>query len=337
MSASALMGCGVLSAVLLARLLLARRLPGRILVLLWAGGLLAVLAPGALCSPLSVYGLLLGAAEPASAAAALPAPFQTELWFLLRRAVTGLGLLGLLISCLLGQLRLRRARPVEAPAVRDWLAAHPLLRPLRICAGRVAAPVCGGILLPRIVLPEDTDLSDREELDCVLTHEYVHVCRFDPLLKLLFAAALCLRWYDPLVWAAVLTAGRDMEYACDEAVLDAGILPKRYAAALLRAALRRSERIPAAARFNAGQIERRVDRITSHRPRSPLSWLAACLLALGLLAGFGTVPKAAEPAAPEPASAVFMESARQAACRPDVWAWNPTFPAKTDPAPGSDR
>lgn len=324
-----LTGCCTVLAVGLLRALLFRRLPKRVFVLLWAGALGILLFPGVICSPLSVYKLLpqLGA-EATAEAAVLPA--SAGLWPLLRRAVSAAGLLGLGAVYLLGLLRLGRSRLAEAPAVEDWLAAHPLLRPLQVRIGGVAAPLCGGLLRPRILLPADTDLTDRGRMDCVLTHEYVHICRFDPLLKLVAAVAVCLRWYDPFVWAAALAMGRDMEYACDEAVLDSGIPAKQYAAVLLRAALRRAAPLPATARLNAGQTERRVERVTAHQPRSCLCWLAAGVLALGLLVCFGTAPKAAE--APDPAAAepCLVASPHQPVCKPDVWAWDPAFPAARD-------
>lgn len=294
MSAATLTGCGTVLAVLLLRRLLDRRLPRRVLVLLWVGALVVLLLPGRLHTAFSVYTLL-----PRRAAAGAVSPTGlSSVWPLLRRWGTGLGLAAVLISYVLGLIRIYGAKPCQNPAVLDWLAAHPLLRPLRVCTGRVHGPLCGGLLFPRIVLPQDMDWKDRAALDCVLSHEYVHICRFDPLLKLGMAVVLCLRWYDPLVWIAVLTAGRDMEYACDEAVLDMGIEPKRYAAVLLRAALRRASPLTAAVRLNAGQMERRISRVTAHRPRSVLCWLGAGLLAALLLLGFGTAPRAASPALP---------------------------------------
>ena len=286
-----LLGWGTVLAVLLLRTCFSRRFPRRVLVLLWGAALGILLAPGALSSPFSIYGIL-SAAEPASPGFAASPGTGAALWPLLRRGISGLALGVLGVSYALSLLRLHRAGPAQASAVRDWQAAHPLLRPLRICVGRVSSPVCGGVLLPRILLPEDTDFSDREALDCILTHEYLHVCRFDPLFKLLCAVGLCLRWYDPPVWLLVLLAGRDLEYACDEAVLDTGICPKRYAAVLLRAALRRAEQMPATARLNAGRLERRVDRVTAHRSPSGLRWAGAVLLGLAALLVFGTAPGA---------------------------------------------
>lgn len=330
-------GCCTVPAILLLRILPGRCFPRRIFVLLWAGALLILLAPTPLASPLSLYGLFSGSLPTAVPAEATVLFSDTAfgLWPLLCQAVTALGLLTLSSSWLLSLLRLRRARPCGEPAVRDWLAAHPLLRPLRICVGQVPSPVCSGLLLPRIILPADFERSDRSALDCVLSHEYVHICRFDPLLKLFFAVAVCLRWYDPFVWIAALTAGRDMEYACDEAVLDAGIPARRYAAVLLRAALRRSEGLPVTARFTAGRIERRVTRISSHRAGSPLTWLAAGALALSLLLCLGTVPKSAQ-AVQRSARVEFMVSDPVAVRGPDAWTWDPAFPSRGGTANASD-
>ena len=330
MDGFSLTGACTVLAILLLRALLFRRMPKRVFVLLWAGALGILLFPGLISSPLSVYRLLPrmeAAAAAAGSAASAAVPTAGKLWPVLRQAVTAAGLLGLGVFYLLGLLRLHQSSPARTPAVSDWLAAHPLLRPLQVRTGPVAAPLCGGILLPRIVLPEDMDLTDRAGLDCVLTHEYVHVCRFDPLLKLLSAAALCLRWFDPFVWIAFLMLGRDTEYACDEAVLDCGIPPKQYAAVLLRAALRRAELLPAAARLNAGRIERRVARVTGHRPHGPFGWACALLVSLSLLLCFGTAPKSVEKPAPDAGQSSFMGSPLRPACKPDKWAWNPAFPA----------
>ena len=50
--------------------------------------------------------------------------------------------------------------------------------------------------------------------------------------------ALCLHWYNPLVWLAFELSGRDMEMSCDEAVLQRlgdGVRAD-YSACLLRMA-----------------------------------------------------------------------------------------------------
>ena len=60
--------------------------------------------------------------------------------------------------------------------------------------------------------------------------------RGDPLWKLLGAAALCLHWFNPLVWLSFGLACQDMERSCDEAVLrqSPSDIRAAYAETLLR-------------------------------------------------------------------------------------------------------
>ena len=81
---------------------------------------------------------------------------------------------------------------------------------------RISSPLTYGILHPVILLPRQNLSLPQETLDCILTHEYVHIRRFDCLLKLLLTAALCLHWLNPLVWVMYLLANRDIELCCDE-------------------------------------------------------------------------------------------------------------------------
>ena len=73
-----------------------------------------------------------------------------------------------------------------------------------------------GVIRPRIYLPSDMPEDGREY---VLAHERCHIHRGDPLIRLLSFGALCLHWFNPLVWLAFYLAGQDMEMSCDEAVV----------------------------------------------------------------------------------------------------------------------
>lgn len=81
---------------------------------------------------------------------------------------------------------------------------------------RIDTAFVAGMLRPRIYLPEG--LSERER-ECVLAHERGHIRRGDHLMKPLAYVALCLHWFNPLVWLAWVLAMRDMESSCDEAAL----------------------------------------------------------------------------------------------------------------------
>lgn len=119
----------------------------------------------------------------------------------------GLGFLALAMRGLIsyGKLRrmLRTAVPVEG-AENVYLADG------------VESPFTLGLLHPKIYLP--AGLTEAETA-CILRHEKCHIRSLDTLWKLLGYLALCMHWFNPLVWLACALAGRDMELRCDEAVL----------------------------------------------------------------------------------------------------------------------
>ncbi|MDO5545363.1 MAG: M56 family metallopeptidase [Eubacteriales bacterium] len=83
-------------------------------------------------------------------------------------------------------------------------------------ADSIASPFVMGVFHPKIYLPSGTP---EEERRFILAHERHHIRRGDHLWKLLGYAALCLHWFNPLVWLAFNLAGKDMEMSCDEAVI----------------------------------------------------------------------------------------------------------------------
>ena len=105
-------------------------------------------------------------------------------WPIVHGSVAALLLILLAVLYARGLRRFRASAPCEDGFARQWLARHPLRRPLRLrlCAA-IDAPLTYGLLRPVILLPADFDLSDREALDCVLRHELAHVRRFDTLFK----------------------------------------------------------------------------------------------------------------------------------------------------------
>lgn len=80
----------------------------------------------------------------------------------------------------------------------------------------IDTPFAAGILRPRIYLPSDLP---RDQAAYIIAHERCHIRRLDLLTRGLSFAALCLHWFNPLVWLAFVLSGRDMEMSCDEAVI----------------------------------------------------------------------------------------------------------------------
>ncbi len=144
-------------------------------------------------------------------------------------------------------------------------------------------PFVCGLFRPRIYLPEDLVWEERE---FVLLHERIHIRRGDPVTRTLGYAALCLHWFNPLVWLAWRLSARDMERSCDEAVI--GRLgqekKKAYSRSLLAFASgrRRAAGIPLA--FGEGDTGSRIRNILLYRKPA---FAAACFAAVlcALLAG----------------------------------------------------
>ena len=98
------------------------------------------------------------------------------------------------------------------------------------------APAVLGVLRQRLVLPEcfETDYSD-EEQQLVIAHERMHQQRRDPWALAVCAALRTLFWFNPIVHMAATRFRRDIELACDAAVLRTHPgSRRRYADALLK-------------------------------------------------------------------------------------------------------
>ena len=80
----------------------------------------------------------------------------------------------------------------------------------------VDAPVVVGFVNPRIYLPFTVKQLD---VDYIIAHEQAHIRRQDHWWKLLGFVLLTLHWFNPLVWVAYALLCRDIEMACDEAVI----------------------------------------------------------------------------------------------------------------------
>ena len=95
-----------------------------------------------------------------------------------------------------------------------------------------------------------------------------------------FFCALCIHWFNPLVWLAFILAGKDMEMSCDEAVireLDPDVRAD-YSASLLRIAAGRRHISAAPLAFGEGSAKGRIRNLL--RWKRPQRWVMACAGAL---------------------------------------------------------
>ena len=82
----------------------------------------------------------------------------------------------------------------------------------------LASPCLVGVFRPSVYLTTESTRSE-QTLRHVLAHEETHKRHGDCVWSALRLIALCLHWYNPLVWYAVIVSKRDGELACDEATL----------------------------------------------------------------------------------------------------------------------
>ena len=92
-------------------------------------------------------------------------------------------------------------------------------------------------------------------------------------MKLLAFAALCIHWFNPLVWLAFVLAGRDMEMSCDEAVVKrlGGGIRADYSMSLLRLATGRHMISGAPLAFGEGDTKSRVKNVLNWK--KPRPWM----------------------------------------------------------------
>lgn len=114
----------------------------------------------------------------------------------------------------------RFSLPVENDILEAWKEKHPLKRSLSIRQTEtIAAPLSYGVIRPVILMPKNTEWKNIYQLRYVLEHEYVHIRRLDMLTKLIMIAAVCIHWFNPLVWVMYILFNRDLELSCDETVV----------------------------------------------------------------------------------------------------------------------
>ena len=315
------------------RALAIERLPKKTFLALWAAALARLLAPVSLPSALSIYSLLArrapaaaewtavpalpalpaetGAAAAAAAQQTASAPAaQPPVWTIVW--AVGAAVCAVVFAAAYGRCsrEFRASFPVENDVTRRWLQSHPLRRTIAIRqSGRISSPLTFGVLRPVILMPKKTDWTDETALRYVLEHEFVHIQRFDVLSKLLLIAAVCVHWFNPLVWVMYVLANRDLELSCDETVLRrfGGDVRAAYARVLIRMEAARGGFAPLCNHFGKNAIEERITAIMKTKRITIVSLGLAALLVAGTVTVFATSAQGGTSGTPVKASSAFAE------------------------------
>ena len=319
-------GSAMILLVLALRLFLKKHLPHRVFPALWCLCALRLLLPITIPSHLSVWNLLHTSVaaqadgvisdvltpfpslatnsitEPAADAAGIRP--MLLVWLVCAILFAAYFVIG--YACMVRRFRGTRLAP--QPSIDTLLDRFRFSRDPHICVSNSRrAPLTFGVFRPTVLLPEDLPVGDAQ-FQLVLAHELAHIRRKDCLRKLLLTVCLCLYWWNPLVWMMVWLANRDMELACDEAVLRAlgSDCRKAYALTLLDMAQRKPKSAPLCSGFARSSAEERIRAILNFK-RIP-AWVGICVAVLFVLTASVFTTQAVSPSAiPEMEPAVQEE------------------------------
>lgn len=149
-----------------------------------------------------------------------------------------------------------------------------------------------GLVCPKVYLPSDIPLK---QMGYIIAHEQYHIRRLDHVTKHLSFAALCIHWFNPLVWVAFILSGKDLEMSCDEAVikkLGEGIRAD-YSASLLSLATGRRIIAGTPLAFGEGDTKSRIKNMAKWK--QPKKWVSivSFILCLTILTACAANPEQA--------------------------------------------
>ncbi|MBR3349500.1 MAG: hypothetical protein IKG55_05430 [Solobacterium sp.] len=141
------------------------------------------------------------------------------------------------------------------------------------------APFVFGVLRPVICLPQ---CYEEEKKKMILLHERTHIERKDHILKPAAFIVLSVYWFNPLVWLVYRLLCKDIEMACDEAVIQKMKRKERstYAKTLLECASS-GHTAAAPVAFGETDVKSRIKNILKYR--KPSFVFVACLLVFALV------------------------------------------------------
>ena len=316
------MAAGILIlGIVLFRSLFVNRLPKRIMILLWEIAILRLLIPFSIemsiPSPFAdiiswtvdeqEYGIAAGIfteTEAVVVSVSEPATPDEKAGIDLEVVIVGIYLAGTVIL-LAGSLFLyirdrrlfREGLPMPAQDREKMIALAGIkekdlkrLKKVRFqISDRTATPVTYGLFRPAVVFPKGVYLKDEKEVNFCLQHELIHIRNYDNLKKLAAHLALCVHWFNPLVWVMYILFNRDMELLCDETVVRRnGESRQDYALTLLSLAESRSLGFQTGLGFGKNAVKERIVAVMTFKKTTLIGMLAAIIAVTSALTVFIT-------------------------------------------------
>ena len=309
------LGTVIILLIVVLRAVLINRLPKKTFLILWWIALIRLLVPFSIKSVTSIYSLLqsiysdINPVRTAQTTTFLPihgnmpeiANGLSEAMVQRTESISILSVIwlaGLLlcfgffaVSYIKCYREFRFSLPVENDILEAWKDKHPLKRSLSIRQTEtIAAPLSYGVIRPVILMPKNTEWKNIYQLRYVLEHEYVHIRRLDMLTKLIMIAAVCIHWFNPLVWVMYILFNRDLELSCDETVVRRfGMdIKSVYATALISMEEKKSGLTPLCNSFSKNAIEERIRAIMKIKKTSKFAVIISAVLVICVTGGFAT-------------------------------------------------
>ena len=309
------LGTVIILLIVVLRAVLINRLPKKTFLILWWIALIRLLVPFSIKSVTSIYSLLqsiysdINPVRTAQTTTFLPihgnmpeiANGLSEAMVQRTESISILSVIwlaGLLlcfgffaVSYIKCYREFRFSLPVENDILEAWKEKHPLKRSLSIRQTEtIAAPLSYGVIRPVILMPKNTEWKNIYQLRYVLEHEYVHIRRLDMLTKLIMIAAVCIHWFNPLVWVMYILFNRDLELSCDETVVRRfGMdIKSVYATALISMEEKKSGLTPLCNSFCKNAIEERIRAIMKIKKTSKFAVIISAVLVICVTGGFAT-------------------------------------------------
>lgn len=309
------LGTVIILLIVVLRAVLINRLPKKTFLILWWIALIRLLVPFSIKSVTSIYSLLqsiysdINPVRTAQTTTFLPihgnmpeiANGLSEAMVQRTESISILSVIwlaGLLlcfgffaVSYIKCYREFRFSLPVENDILEAWKEKHPLKRSLSIRQTEtIAAPLSYGVIRPVILMPKNTEWKNIYQLRYVLEHEYVHIRRLDMLTKLIMIAAVCIHWFNPLVWVMYILFNRDLELSCDETVVRRfGMdIKSVYATALISMEEKKSGLTPLCNSFSKNAIEERIRAIMKIKKTSKFAVIISAVLVICVTDGFAT-------------------------------------------------
>lgn len=309
------LGTVIILLIVVLRAVLINRLPKKTFLILWWIALIRLLVPFSIKSVTSIYSLLqsiysdINPVSTAQTTTFLPihgnmpeiANGLSEAMVQRTESISILSVIwlaGLLlcfgffaVSYIKCYREFRFSLPVENDILEAWKEKHPLKRSLSIRQTEtIAAPLSYGVIRPVILMPKNTEWKNIYQLRYVLEHEYVHIRRLDMLTKLIMIAAVCIHWFNPLVWVMYILFNRDLELSCDETVVRRfGMdIKSVYATALISMEEKKSGLTPLCNSFSKNAIEERIRAIMKIKKTSKFAVIISAVLVICVTGGFAT-------------------------------------------------